>query len=124
MPKGVKGFQKGHRINHGKELLTRDDKEARKMTAAEFQRIANKFMYLPKEELDRIEQDPKTPMIELIVLRVLKMAGAKADQNRVEWVLSRTMGKVPDVVHAIDKTSEYEREQLAQKLLEIARKPE
>ena len=121
MPSGKKGFQKGHQINKGVEKLTRDDKDARKMNAVEFGRIANKYLYLPKTEIEKLEIDPQLPMIDLIVLRVLKMAGAKADQNRIEWVLQRTMGKVPDRI--IDETKDHEIDALAEKLLELAKKP-
>jgi hypothetical protein len=122
MPRG-KPFEKGNQVNKGREKLTRDDKEARQMSTVEFARIANKYMHTPISELERLQNDKSLPAIEAIVIRILHKAGSVADQNRINWVLDRTMGKIPDVIHHEDKGKEKEREELAQILLDIARKP-
>jgi hypothetical protein len=96
MPKG-KPFKKGQSGNPGgQRKLPEDIKEARKLNQIELERIVNKYLWRDRASLKEAMNDPTTPMMELMVASIMAIAVQKGDQQRVEWIMSRLIGKVTD----------------------------
>lgn len=96
------------------------------MSAIEFQRIANKYMYMPAEKLKKLQSDHSLPMIEHIVIKILLSSGKESDYKRADWFLDRTIGKVPQMVQqeTRDITKEEELKAMAKELREVNKDPE
>lgn len=103
--------------------LPPDLKEARALFARDFENIIYKYMNSSKDELLTHMKDPKTPAKDLVVLSILHKAITSGDQQRLDFMLNRTVGKVVDKVETVDKTDENRISDMAQKLLELAKKP-
>jgi hypothetical protein len=91
-PPGVSGNPSG-RPKTPPDIL-----EARKLTQNELERIVNKFLYLDRAAIAELVKTPGTPMIELVVASILAQAAQKGDQQRLEFVLQRMIGKVKDQI--------------------------
>ena len=93
-------FKKGQKRHPlaGRPKTPPDILEARKVNQAEFERILNKYLYTSRAELKKIIETPGTPMIEVVVASILAQAALKGDQTRLEFVLSRLLGKVKERV--------------------------
>ncbi len=77
--------------------LPPDLKEARQIRAVEFESIIYKYMDKTPEEIKVIlQQKDKTPTKELIVLKLVSIALEQGDLARLNFLLDRTIGKVPD----------------------------
>lgn len=93
---GGKNFQKGVVTNPaGRPPLSPEIKEARRLTQTRFIELTNQYINMSKEELKAAEQNPKTTILELMVLKVMQHAIAKGDQLRLNFILERLIGKVP-----------------------------
>ena len=99
-------------------------KELRQAHAREFEAVIYRNMGLTKQEILAKLNDPLTPALDLVFLSVLQKAIVQGDHQRLNFLMERTVGKVIEKVETVDKTSEHELEALAEKLLEIAKKPE
>lgn len=71
-------------------------KEARLLNAAKFEEIIYKYMGSPIEELQAAANNPATPAIEHIVIKLLSLAIKHGDIARLNLLLERTIGKVTD----------------------------
>lgn len=71
-------------------------KEARRLNANKVEEILYKYMDSTADELLQAMQNPLTPAIELVVIKVLKEAIKNGDHHRLDFLLNRTIGKVPD----------------------------
>jgi len=85
--------------------LPADLKEARSMNAHDFENSLYKYMSMPFIDLQKIFKDPKTPSRDLAVISILKNAIEKGDNQRLNFLLERTIGKVKDVSEVSIKSS-------------------
>lgn len=77
--------------------LPPDLKEARALRAIEFENIIYKYMDKNHEEISEIlKLKSQIPMKELIVLNLVKLALENGDLARLNFLLDRTIGKVPE----------------------------
>jgi hypothetical protein len=93
-PKNLKPFPKGTSGNQSgrpKDLLTKDKVDA----------IIGRFSYMNRDELQAVVQDPKTPMIEIMVASVMVKAAKDGDYSRLEAILARSIGKVKETKELI-----------------------
>lgn len=95
---GGRNFEKGHQFNKGVEKITSDDKQARELSTLEFMRIANKYLNSNLTELKQSMVHPDTTALEIIVIKIMVKAAEHGDQNRLEFILNRVLGKVPDKI--------------------------
>lgn len=103
--KGLKPFKPGQSGNPGGRPKTPEDlREGRKLNQHELERVINKLLYLDKGQLQEVVRNPETPMLELIAASILAQAAQKGDQQRLEFVLQRMIGKVKDQLEVTTPT--------------------
>lgn len=71
-------------------------KNARLENANKVEATLYKYMSSPIEVLQAVMKDPTTPSIELIVIKIITEAIKTGDQQRLNFLLDRTIGKVTD----------------------------
>lgn len=92
---GGRNFRKGQSGNpKGPIPLPEDIREARKVTQIDFERIANKYLFARKDEIAKASADPNTPVIELMISSIIHKAVVEGDERRLEFLLSRLIGKI------------------------------
>ena len=96
-PPPEKRFKPGQSGNPGgRPKVPGDILEARKLNQAELERIINKYLYMDRESVKAAISSPTTPMMELMVASIVAQAAQKGDQQRLDFVLNRIVGKVKD----------------------------
>lgn len=88
--KGISGNPKG------RPKLANDLKAARAQYANDLEACIYKYSEHTKDEMLRALKDPKTPALDLVVLNILTKAITKGDQQRLGFLLDRTIGKVKE----------------------------
>jgi hypothetical protein len=108
---GGRDFQPGQSGNpNGRPPLPDEVKKARKISSAEFIRVATVMMNLTKDEIIAKVKNPETPALELIVASILAKGIELGDDKRLNMLLDRTIGKVTDKVeHKFPKRTVIER---------------
>ena len=92
---GGRNFKKGQSGNpKGPAPIPEDIKASRQLTNFEFERIANKYLFACKDDVTKALTNPKTPFIELMVCSVIHKAVVKGDERRLDFLLSRLIGKI------------------------------
>ena len=91
-------FQKGYKGGPGRPKKPDDVKAAAKLTRTNLEKKLNHFLAMDSDELSAILKDPKTPMLEVMVGRIVLMAAKNGDQTRLDFLLNRLLGKVKDNV--------------------------
>ncbi len=92
-------FKKGRSGNPGGQPKLPDDiKEARKFNQIELERSCNRLLYLTRDELKAVMACPSTQMLDLIVSSIIGQAMQKGDQQRLEWIAMRLIGRVTEKV--------------------------
>lgn len=71
-------------------------KEARLMNANKVEETLYKYMSSPLETLQAVMKDPTTPAMDLVVIKILTEAIRTGDHNRLDFLLTRTIGKSID----------------------------
>ncbi len=98
-PKAKKLFEKGQSGNpSGKAKVPNDIKEVRKVSQFELERAINRLIWLPLEQLRVVIKDPKTPILEIMLATIMAQCAQKGDQQRLEFLLNRMIGKVKDII--------------------------
>lgn len=93
---GGKDFAPGNSHGKGRPKVPEDVKEARKLNQVEFERVANKYLYLTRDELKASLAAPATTVVELLVGSIIGQAVQKGDHTRMEFLLNRLIGRVVD----------------------------
>lgn len=102
-------FVKGNKCNpHGRPKLTDEERMARILNRIAFERICNQYLHLSKDELEDIVRRKETPVIELMVASVVIKAIKSGDQHRLNFLLDRLIGKVPERVEIIEEAEKYD----------------
>lgn len=99
MPKGKKfggrDWVKGQSGNPaGKPPLPEDIKAARKLTAAEFERAVNQYLFQDRNAVAQAAANPQTPILELLITSIIHKAVSQGDEKRLAFLLDRILGKV------------------------------
>ena len=55
-----------------------------------------KFLAMQKDELQNVIKDTKTTMIDLTLCSIIAKAATGADEKRLDWVITRLLGKVKE----------------------------
>lgn len=91
-PRAFKPGQSGN--PNGRPPLPPDLKGARQLNKIELERMLNECIYLSASEIKSQLQDPTTPAIRLIVLKIVGEAISKGDEKRLNFLLDRLIGAV------------------------------
>lgn len=97
--------------NHkgGRKRLPEELKKLKRISRDEISRIINKLGAMSKDKLTAHLKGLNTPTIELMIGSIIVQAVQKGDYLRAEFLLSRTIGKVPDKIDLNDNTSLHSR---------------
>lgn len=93
--KGVSGNLKGGPIT------PEEVKELRRINRETVPVILDKFMAMDRGELARVANDPSTPALELILIKVITEAIKTGDHQRLGFLFDRIMGKQPEQVNVM-----------------------
>lgn len=78
--------QSGNVSGKPKQLLTKDKVKS----------IMGKFASMTKAELEAIEKNPKSTMMEIMVASIITQAIRTGDYSRLNFILDRSIGRVID----------------------------
>lgn len=88
-------IKKGQVINPYGNLPIGDDlKNARKLTRADFERTANKYMQMTWEMIDELIKQKNLPMMDYMIVSIMHRAVKDGDQKRLDFLLDRLIGQV------------------------------
>lgn len=111
-------FVKGQSGNpNGRPHLPADLVELKKLTQAQFQRLLFKFVNTPVAELKALLADPKTPLLELMIGKVVVKAISDGDYKRLDFLLDRMIGKVKEQIQVTESEEIEKLRQLSLKEL-------
>jgi hypothetical protein len=88
----------------GRPKIPEEIAMARKLNRMEFERIINKCTRATTDELKAIISDPTIPVLDKCVATILYQAFVKADYMRLNFILDRIIGKVPEPPKPVDNT--------------------
>lgn len=94
-------FVKGDpRCNYkGAPKTSPEVKALKKLTLEEYIKLINKYLSITTEEMKVIAQDPKTTVLELAIISILKRCVETGNVTNLEIVLSRLIGKPENVLN-------------------------
>ncbi len=73
-------------------------KEVKKMNRKKVEVLISKYLKMARHELVKIAKNPKTPTIDLMIIKIITTAITKGDYTRFNFLLDRTIGKVEESV--------------------------
>lgn len=95
---GGRNIKKGQVLNpNGRPRVPEYVKSARKLTQVKFAEVLYKYINATFEDLKEVIENPKTPSLDLIVVKVLTEAIKHGDEKRLNFILERMIGKVKEV---------------------------
>lgn len=90
---GGRDFEVGNCASTGRPPVPPEIKEARVLNRVEFERIANKLLYMTAAQINEIVSDPKTTAIELAICTIIAKGAKEADPKRLAFLFDRLLGK-------------------------------
>ena len=97
--KPLNGFKKGKSPNPtGRPPLDPDLKGARALNTVTLTRLLNNLVHMNATQLNNLIHDPMTDALQLMVCRVMIEGIKHGDQNRLNFLFDRIVGKVTDRV--------------------------
>ena len=91
-PKGVSGNPSG------KPKMAKDLQTIRALNQTMFTTLVNKYLGMTKDQILEAVRAPETPALDLMVAQIMSKAIVNGDQQRLNFLLDRIVGKVPDKV--------------------------
>lgn len=80
----------------GRPRVPAELKDLRRLTRSSLEIIINKYIHLSHEELKDKREDGSLPGIEVAVVSILLIAINKGDQVRLDYLIARLVGKIPE----------------------------
>lgn len=94
---GGKNFKPGQSGNpKGCPKIPEEIKEARKLNKLKVEELLNKFLTWPIDELIKFASNKESPVLELLIARILLEGIKRGDQTRLEFLFQRLVGKVKE----------------------------
>lgn len=90
---GGKDFEPGQPGGPGRPPMPLDVKEARKLNQVELHRTLNEFLHCTREKLKERVNSPDATVFEICLGSIIKNAIDRGDQNRLNFLLDRLVGK-------------------------------
>lgn len=96
--KGGHKFQPGNQASKGKGRPRGNStlKAVRNLNRAQVDQMVNDFLSLPIEKLKKIAENPLTLALEALVARIMIVGILTGDQSKLNYLLERLFGKLPD----------------------------
>lgn len=94
-------FQKGNKMGKGRPRVPDELKAARKITRTEVEATLTRFVSMPFNEIKGIVERKEGTMLELMVASIISKGLATGDQQRLNFLLDRLVGKTPDRVESV-----------------------
>jgi len=92
--------KKGQVLNEFGPLPIGDDlKYARKITRVEFERVANKYLFMRWEEIEPLAKSKNIPMLDFMIISLMNHAVKDGDPKRLDFLLDRLIGQVVRKIH-------------------------
>lgn len=83
-------------VGHGRPPVPPETRALRQVNKLALERVLNELLCQPRSELQRVLEAPETPALVAMAARVLEEAISKGDDGRMEYLLSRLIGKIPE----------------------------
>lgn len=93
---GGKDFIPGQPGGPGRPHLPQEIREGRKLNQIRVSEVLNKFIDMPLEDVIRFVQDKTNPAMEVLVGSILVHGIKHGDQNRLNFLLDRLIGRVKE----------------------------
>ncbi len=104
---GGKDFTAGQAGGPGRPILPIDIKQARELNKESLERLLNRYIYMTPGEIGASLSNANTPYIDRIVAQILMQAAEKGDHQRLDFILTRLVGKVKEQVEVTGTTSHF-----------------
>lgn len=73
-------------------------KKVAELNRKEAEEKFSKYLKMTQDQLEVASKEPSTPMMDKIIIKVIKEAEKKGDFTRLNFMLDRTIGKVRDKI--------------------------
>jgi hypothetical protein len=91
-------FKKGHnKPGPGRPPQAPELKKIPRLTKDQVQACIAKYQWMGLDELEVAMKDEKRSMLEHMIMSIIHKAMKQGDQNRLEFLFNRTIGKVKEV---------------------------
>ena len=98
---GGRDFKPGQSGNpSGRPGLPAEVKEAKKLNRVEVEAAIAKYVRATKQEIEAVHMNPLSTAADQVICSVLLKAIEHGDEKRLDFILNRTIGKVPDKLDA------------------------
>lgn len=97
-------FAPGNPGGPGRPPLDPVLKEAKRLTKNELEVIANKYLWMPLDQLVKAKDDPKLVTIESWLCAIIYKGRMTGEWSGFEWLAQRLVGKVKDQVEVSHPT--------------------
>jgi hypothetical protein len=91
-------WKKGESGNPRGMIVPSDLQAARRMNKFEFERIANKYLYSTKKEIEQCLIDPSLSAVDIAVIKVIAEAIKHGDVKRLAFLFDRLIGKPKETI--------------------------
>lgn len=96
--KPANAFPVGNKLSNGRPKKDPLIKKAAKFTRTSIEALLTQFLYLNMDELNAVIEDAKRPTIDHFVAKILQIGIKTGDQQKLNFLLERIIGKVRDQI--------------------------
>ncbi len=88
-------FKKGHTKSKGfgRPKMTDEEKALSLKTRTQFKNILNRYITLPKAELNKLYRAANTPALDKMVIKSILKSMEGGDQVQINWFVNHILGK-------------------------------
>jgi hypothetical protein len=98
-------FKKGNKLSKGRPRTSMEVKHIQQLTRDNVVKTMNNLAGLNIQELEEVLKDKTKTVHELMLAKVIVEAIKRGDNQRIEWLYQRTMGKMREEVnHTVTHT--------------------
>lgn len=98
---GGRDFKPGN-PGGGRPLLPEEIKEARKLNKYDVEMSLTNHLRMTRDQIATVIKDPESKMLDILVASIIAKAVQTGDQQRLDFILNRTIGKVSDHIEISD----------------------
>jgi hypothetical protein len=98
---GGRDFKRGN-PGGGRPLLPTEIKEARKLNKYDVEMSLTNHLRMNREQIATVIKNPESNMLDILVASIIAKAVQTGDQQRLDFILNRTIGKVVDTIEVAD----------------------